>query len=86
MSLGKPVIKIAIGRDRCKFLLSKMYYDDPNTPDNPSKTYYLQLVVSGLKNRFKTLEQVVLNQSYDEIITRFKGSSLKQYLTMLKEQ
>lgn len=31
-SLGNSVIKNAIGRDRCKFLLSKLYFADPEKP------------------------------------------------------
>lgn len=82
-SLGNPVIKAAIGRDRCKFLLSKLYFTDPEKPPNASKTYYLEEVLNCLKTTFKKYREDSHVQSIDESMTKFKGrSSLKQYMPM----
>ncbi|GFS38264.1 hsp90 co-chaperone Cdc37 [Trichonephila inaurata madagascariensis] len=53
LSLGNVAIKNAISRDRCKTLLSKLYFTEPEKPENASKTYYIDEVVSCLKQTFQ---------------------------------
>ncbi|GFW28571.1 piggyBac transposable element-derived protein 4 [Trichonephila clavipes] len=79
-SLGNIAIKNAISRDRCKTLLSKLYFTEP---ENASKTYYIDEVVSCLKQTFKQCRSESSYQSIDESMAKFKGrSSLKQYMPM----
>ncbi|GFU28635.1 piggyBac transposable element-derived protein 4 [Nephila pilipes] len=80
-SLGNVAIKNAISRDRCKMLLSKLYFAEPEKPENASKTYYIDEVVSCLKQTFKKCRSESSYQSIDESMAKFKGrSSLKQYM------
>lgn len=82
-SLGNVAIKNAISRDRCKILISKLYFAEPEKPGNASKTYYIDEVVSCLKQTFKECRSESSHQSIDESMTKFKGrSSLKQYMPM----
>lgn len=80
-SMGNSVIKSAIGRDRCTFLMSKMYFTDPKRPDNSSKTYYVDDVLECLKIKFQAARTESSYQSIDESMVKFKGrSSLKQFI------
>lgn len=82
-SLANSVIKKAISRDRCVFLLSKMYYNNPQKPADASKIYYIEEVVSCLKYTFQRARTESSHQSVDESMTKFKGrSALKQYLPL----
>ncbi|XP_035233953.1 piggyBac transposable element-derived protein 3-like [Stegodyphus dumicola] len=82
-SLGNVAIKNAISRDRCKTLLSKLYFAAPEKPENASKTYYIDEVVSCLKQTFKQCRSESSYQAIDESMAKFKGrSSLKQYMPM----
>ncbi|XP_035215305.1 piggyBac transposable element-derived protein 2-like, partial [Stegodyphus dumicola] len=82
-SLGNVAIKNAISRDRCKTLLSKLYFAAPEKPENASKTYYIDEVVSCLKQTFKQCRSESSYQAIDESMAKFKGrSSLKQYIPM----
>lgn len=51
--MGNSVIREAIGRDRCKFLLGKLYFTDPEKPADASKIYYLEDVLNCLKITLK---------------------------------
>lgn len=82
-SLGNACIKDAISRDRCTLLLSKMYYTDPEKPENCSKTYYVDELVTCLKQKFQSARSFSSHLSVDESMVKFKGrSSLKQYLPL----
>ncbi|CAK1593089.1 unnamed protein product [Parnassius mnemosyne] len=82
-SLGNTVVKAAISRDRCKFLLGKLYFANPEKPTDASKTYYVEDVLNCLKKTFKKYREDSYIQSIDESMTKFKGrSSLKQYMPM----
>ncbi|GFU24638.1 piggyBac transposable element-derived protein 4 [Nephila pilipes] len=75
-SLGNVTIKNATSRDRCKTLLLKLYFAEP---ENASKTYYTYEVVSCLKQTFKQFRSESSHKSIDESMAKFKGrSSLKQ--------
>jgi hypothetical protein len=82
-SLGNEAIKDAISRDRFKFITSKMYFADPEKPENSSKTYYIDHIVECLKGSFRKCRKDSCFQSIDESMTKFKGrSSLKQYMPL----
>lgn len=82
-SLGNTAIKKAISRDRCKLLLSKMYFNNPEKPTDSGKLYYIEEVVNCLKHTFSKYRSDSTFQSIDESMAKFKGrSSLKQYLPM----
>lgn len=82
-SMGNEAIKLAISRNRCLLLLSKLYFNDPQKPDNCSKTYYIDEVMNCFKYTFPKARSESPFQSIDESMTKFKGrSSLKQYLPL----
>lgn len=82
-SLGNEAIKNAISRDRCQLLLSKLYFNDPRKPENATKTYYMDEVISCLKKTFSSTRTDSTYQSIDESMAKFKGrSSLKQYMPL----
>lgn len=51
--LCNALIKRSVGRDRCTLLMSKMYYNDPQQPENCLKSYYIDSIVSSLKKTFQ---------------------------------
>lgn len=82
-SLGNPAIIEAISRDRFMLLLSKLYLNYPEKPENASKIYYMEEVLSCLKHTFIKTRTDSTFQAIDESMTKFKGrSSLKQYLPL----
>ncbi|XP_047002606.1 piggyBac transposable element-derived protein 4-like [Schistocerca americana] len=82
-SMGNVAIKRAISRDRCKVLLSKLYFNLPEKPDTAGKLYYLEPIVTCLKNTFQKARSESTAHSIDESMIKFKGrSALKQYLPM----
>lgn len=82
-SLGNEAIKNAISRDRCQLLLSKLYFNEPEKPQNCAKTYYIDEVVSCFKQTFQGCRSDSIHQSIDESMAKFKGrSSLKQYMPL----
>jgi len=83
-SMGNKAIQKAISRDRFQLIFSKMYFASPKKPDDcSSKTYYIDDVVSCLKEKFIKYRQDSTFQSIDESMTKFKGrSSLKQYMPL----
>lgn len=82
-SLGNEMIRTTMSMDRFLLLSSKLYFNDPQKPDDASKIYYLEEVVSCMKHTFQRARTDSPFQSIDETMTKFKGrSSLKQYLPM----
>ncbi|XP_047111729.1 piggyBac transposable element-derived protein 4-like [Schistocerca piceifrons] len=82
-SMGNVAIKRAIYRDRCKVLLSTLYFNFPDKPDTADKLYYLEPIDACLKNTFQKARSENTAQSIDESMIKFKGrSALKQYLPM----
>lgn len=82
-SLGNAAIKKAISRDRCKLLLSKIYFNNPEKPPDAGKIFYVEEVVNCLKHTFTKYRTDSTFQSIDESMAKFKGrSSLKQYLPL----
>ena len=82
-SLGNPEIKEAISRDRFQIIFSKLYFQNPEKPENATKTYYLEEVLASLKSSFTAARSDSIYQSIDESMTKFKGrSALKQYMPM----
>ncbi|CAH2012403.1 unnamed protein product [Acanthoscelides obtectus] len=80
-SLGNKAIKSAISKNRCLFLLSKLYFNDPKKPEGSSKIYYVQELISCFKYTFQKYRSDSSRQSIDESMVGFKGrSSLKQYM------
>lgn len=80
-SLGNKAIQDAISRDRFVLLYSKLYLADPEKPDDASKTYYIDEILSCLKITFQEMRSESEVQSIDESMPKFKGrSSLKQYM------
>lgn len=82
-SLGNDEIKNAISRDRCQLLLSKLYFNNPEKPEDASKVYYIEEVLSCLKKTFLSARSDSTYQSIDETMTKFKGrTSMKQYVPL----
>lgn len=82
-SMKNDCIADAISRDRFCFLLSKLYFADPQKPTDAGKTYYIDDVVNCFKKNFMKCYSDSTRQSIDESMTKFKGrSSLKQYQPM----
>ncbi|GFY65744.1 piggyBac transposable element-derived protein 4 [Trichonephila inaurata madagascariensis] len=81
-SLGNVVIKKnAISRYRCKTLLPKLDFAQPEKPENANKQRYIDEAVSCLKQTFKQCRSESSYQFIDESKAKFKGrSSLKQYM------
>ncbi|KAF2366344.1 PiggyBac transposable element-derived protein [Trinorchestia longiramus] len=83
ISLGNEQIKTAISRDRFEILFSKLYFTNPEKPENASNIYYIEEVLSCLKHTFMACRSESSFQSIDESMTKFKGrSSLRQYMPM----
>ncbi|XP_047112433.1 piggyBac transposable element-derived protein 4-like [Schistocerca piceifrons] len=81
--MGNVAIKRAIYRNRCKVLLSKLYFNFPEKPDTAVKLYYLESIVACLRNTFQKAKSESTAQSIDRSMVKFKGrSALKQYLPM----
>lgn len=74
-SLGNAAIKKAISRDRCKLLLSKMYFNDPMKPTNAGKLYYIEEIVNCLNITSPKFRTEATFQSIDESTAKFKGRS-----------
>ncbi len=82
-SLGNITIKRAISRDRFQLIFSKMYYNNPEKPEDASKIYYVEEVLSSFKEKFLIARTDSTFQSIDESMAKLKGrSALKQYLPM----
>lgn len=82
-SLGNEMINNTIRRDRCCYLFSKMYFNSPEKPVNSSKIYYLEEVISCLKEKFQNNRTDSTYQSIDESMVKFKGrSAMKQYMPL----
>lgn len=72
-----------MARDRFMILVSKLYFASPEKPNNTSKTYYADELLSCLKYTFSNCRQDSVYQSIDESMTKFKvRSSLKQYMPL----
>ncbi|KAF2348568.1 PiggyBac transposable element-derived protein [Trinorchestia longiramus] len=72
-----------MSRNRFEFILSKLYFNDPEKPEDNTKTYYTSELVSCLKNSYQKAREDSLFQSIDESMVKFKGrSSMKQYMPM----
>lgn len=82
-SMGNTTIKNAISRDRFKLLMSKLYFNLPEKPQNCSKIYYIEELLECFKHSFQKARTNAVFQSIDESMAKFKGrSSLKQYLPL----
>ena len=82
-TLGNLGAKAAITRDRFLLLASKLYFASPNKPADASKTYYMDEVVSIVKNTFLNAREESSYQSIDECMVKFRGrSSLKQFMPL----
>ena len=83
LSLGNALIKKTFSRDRFKLIISKLYFAEPEKPENATKLYYVEDLISCFKQSFQKARQDSPFQSIDESMTKFKGrSSLKQYLPL----
>lgn len=64
-------------------MASKLYLADPKKPDTVIKTYYVDGLVSCLKQSFQRCRQDSPRQAIDEAMVRFKGKSdIKQCMPM----
>lgn len=82
-SLGNECVRNAISRDRCQLLLSKLYFIEPNKPMEGTKTYYMDDLISCLKNSFMKARTDSTYQAIDESMAKYKGrSALKQYMPL----
>ncbi|KAF2348002.1 PiggyBac transposable element-derived protein [Trinorchestia longiramus] len=79
ISLGNELIKKTMSRNRFEFILSKLYFNDPEKPEDSTKTYYISELVSCLKNSYQKARE----DSPFHSMVKFKGrSSMKQYMPM----
>ena len=82
-SMENSPMKSAFSRDRFKLIMSKLYLAEPDKPQQASKLYYVEDLLSCLKSTFMKYRQNSPFQSIDESMTKFKGRcSFKQYLPM----
>jgi len=81
--MGNQLIKNAISRNRFQILMSKLYFNHPEKPDNATKLYYVEELVNCMKHTFSNAMSESSHQSIDESMVKFKGDSvLKQYLPL----
>ena len=81
-SMGNSFIKSIMPRDRALFILSKLYFAEPDGVKT-SKTYYIDQVVDCINYTSMKYREDSSFQSIDESMTKFKGrSSLKQYMPL----
>lgn len=71
--IENEAIKITILRNRCQFLLLKLYFNDPQKPKSCSKTYCTNDVINCLKYTFLKSRSENPFQSIDESMTKFMG-------------
>ena len=82
-SLGNSAISDGISRNRFQKIFSKLYFSDPNKPQDATKTYFLDKILTCLKSNFINTRSDSTYQSIDKSMTKFKGrSSLKQYMLL----
>lgn len=82
-SVGNALIRDSMSRDRFLLLHSKFYCNSPEKPNGCSKSYYIEEVVSCLKQTYAACREDSSFQALDESMVKFKGrSTLKQYLPM----
>ena len=79
-SMGNQFIKNTISRNRFQILMSKLYFNHPEKPDNATKLYYVEELVNCMKQTLSNAMSESSHQSIDESMVKFKGRSvLKQY-------
>ena len=82
-SLGNQAISDGISRNRFQAIFAKLYFANPDKPQDAMKTYYLDEVLAFLKSNFAHARSDSIYQSIDEPMTKFKGRSLlKQYVPL----
>ena len=82
-SLSNSAIKEAIARDKFQMIFSKLYFQNPEKPNNATKLYYLEEILACLKSSFSAARSEITYQSIDETMKKFKErSALKQYTPM----
>jgi len=81
--MGNTLIQKSISRDRFTLLTSKLYFANPEKPENPSKTYYVDELIDCLKMTFQKSREDSPRQSIDEGMVKFKGRcGMKQYMPL----
>ena len=66
---------------RFQFLLSKLYFNFPEKPENASKLYHVEELVNCMKDTFPNERRLISN--IVESMVKFKGRSvLKQHLPL----
>ena len=82
-SMGNKMLKQTFSRYRFKLLMSKIYMNHPDKPNEADKLYYVEVFINCLKITFQKYRQDSPYQSIDESMTKFKGGcSFKQYLPL----
>ena len=82
-SLGNQAISDGIFRNQFQTIFAKLYFSNPDKPQDATKTYYLDAVLACLKSNFAHARSDSTYQSIGESMTKFKGrSSLKQYMPL----
>ena len=71
-SLGNKAIKNAISRDRFLLLHSKLHFNHPAKSKHASKVYYMERLISILKQTLNAARTESLLQSIDESMVLFK--------------
>ena len=82
-SLGNQAISDGISRYRFQTIFAKLYFTNRNKPQDATKMYYLDEVLTCLKSNFARARSDSTYQSIDESMTKFKErSSLKQCMPL----
>ena len=77
--MGNQYIKNVISINQFQFLMSKLYFNHPEKPDNATKLYYVTELVNFMKQIFSNVMSERSHQNIDEMMVKFKGrSSLKE--------
>ena len=75
-SMGNQFTKNAISRNRFQILMSKLYFNHPEKPDNATKLHYVEELVICMKQTFSNAMSESSHQSIDESMVKFKGRSV----------
>ena len=81
--MGNQFIKNAISRNQFQFLMSKLYFNHPEKPNDATMLYDIEELVNCTKKTFSNAMSESSHQNIDESMVKFKGCSvLKQCLPL----
>ena len=62
-SMGNELLKKTFARDRFKLLMSKLYVNHPNKPQDADKLYHVKDLINCLKITFKNIGKTALTRA-----------------------